>query len=190
MIYRGEGGDYSPYTPKIDELISTVLKQRGYKGSRSRKKAHFGSTSKEQAIEYTANKKEGELKVLLPQKEAVVSWAPGTIDMILSFSSFLRNSTFNEDYWHQGMNCEALMIDIAGDVGVAETYLSLGRQKNKIGRIINNYLSTIEIKEETVQDPHEIEKFMEGHNGEVWITGDCRSYRYQPESEQLNTMKL
>ena len=194
MIYKGEGGSWSPNVPLVEAMISNRLKDRGFAGSRERDKSIFGSIQKKQALGYTKSGSDEELKVVLPQVSSVVSWSPSVVDMVLDLGTYLSKSRWDGPYNYKGKDFRAIMLDIAGDIGVMETYLSLGRQKNKIGLIIDGYLDTIEIKEIVVKENVDLMEVLEGHTGEVWVTGVCilRDYisemKMRPEDE--NQLKI
>lgn len=90
MLYMGVGGDWSPDCPLIDVLISEHLKARGFTGTRDERICLYGSTIKEQALDYARDGEESHLKVLEPQTGCVVSWIPSMKDMLLNFGTHLN----------------------------------------------------------------------------------------------------
>lgn len=64
MIYMGLGGSWTPHCPNIDVMISQRLKARGFVGTRDEKFCLYGSTLKDQALEYARDEDEAHLRVL------------------------------------------------------------------------------------------------------------------------------
>jgi hypothetical protein len=180
MIYMGDGGHWAPHTPLLDALIGERLQARGFSGTRDERKCLFGAMTKKQAIDYARNGDPEFLKVLEPQAGSVVSWVPQQADMILQFGSHLSDLCWRGVYAHNGVKFEALMRDIQGDLDIAETYLRMGRQKKKLGAMVDHYLVDLNIVEHAVQDGDDLVSILDGHTGEVWITGPCLIHKFDP----------
>lgn len=178
MIYMGTGNDYWPKTPRIDALMGERLRARGFEGTRDAAKCLYGTRSMKHALEYARDEHESHLKVLAPQTGSVVSWSPGTRDLLLKFENHLRDMHWGSRFSYKAVKFESLVRDIAGDVTVAETNLSFGRQKKAIGAIIDMFLDTVEILEHKVSDEAGLVAALGDHQGEIWITGPCEVKAY------------
>lgn len=173
MIFKGTGGSFAPDTPRVDALMGKRLQARGFAGTRDKSICLYGSTSKEHALEYARNGDEAHLKALYPQPGSIVSWVDGSRDLLLHFASHLSDMYWGGIYHYKGINFGSLVRDMAGTVDIAETYLSMGRQKRAIGAMIDLFLDDIEVRELLVDDLEALTDILSGHDGEVWITGPC-----------------
>jgi hypothetical protein len=180
MIFRGVGGDVHPNVPEIDKLLSERLLKRGYKGNRNPRESVFGSTLLEQARDYTGGQ-DARLFVVEPRAGALVTWIEGVGDMVLSLESHIRSMYWNRVERYNGRAIYSLIRDIAGDIGTVETYLSLKRQRASIAVIMDSYLDGINIKEVSLKTDTDYKEVLEGHVGEVWVTGPCKIAPYVPE---------
>jgi hypothetical protein len=179
MIYRGEGGSFAPYAPKLDALIGRRMLARGLVGTRDSSRSVFGSTWKEQALAFARDENEDSLFVLEPLRGAVVSFIPGGKDMQMLFSDHLRmKCDYERDFHYRGYSFERLANDVRGDIDLMEEYLHQGRQKRAISAMIDRYLDTVTFEEHMIDDPDEGLEFLSGHEGEVWITGPLRKRPY------------
>lgn len=187
MIYMGVGGSYWPDSPRIDKLIGDRLRARGFKGTRDETVCLYGTRSFEHALEYARNEDIAHLRVLAPQSGAVVSWSPGSRDLLLRFARHLRDVHIYGRFSYKGIGFESLARDIAGDVDIAETYLSYGRQRRKIAAMVDMFLDEVELREHTVTDEDDLFAALGEHEGELWITGPCEVLSYEPSpSESLS----
>jgi hypothetical protein len=180
MIYMGLGGSWSPDCPLIDVMIGQRLQARGFAGTRDEKICLYGSTSKEQALEYARNGDEAHLKVLELQPGCVVSWVPSMRDMLLNFGTHLAELHWHGTTQYRGVKFGALVRDIAGDIDIAETYLRYGRQKRAIGAMIDSFLDLLMIMEHVVDETTDLDELLDGHVGEVWVTGHCLVHDFDP----------
>jgi hypothetical protein len=176
----GVGGSWSPDCPLIDVVISQRLKVRGFLGTRDDKICLYASTEKKQALDYARGGSEAYLKVLEPQIGTVLSWVPNMGDMLLNFESHLRGLHWEGVSQYRGVKFGPLVRDIAGDIDIAETYLRYGRQKRAIGAMIDSFLEPLEVREHVVDADTDIDEIIEGHIGELWITGACFVHDYDP----------
>ncbi|MCS4089323.1 hypothetical protein [Rhizobium sp. BK176] len=184
MIYMGSGGSWSPDCPLIDVMIGQRLQARGFAGTRDERICLYGSTIKEQALEYARNGDEAHLKVLELQQGCVVSWVPSMRDMLLHFGNHLSELHWNGTTQYQGVNFGALVRDIAGDIDIAETYLRFGRQKRAIGAMIDSFLEPLVIMEHVVDDTTDLDAVLGGHVGEVWVTGPCVVHDFEAAAHE------
>jgi hypothetical protein len=180
MIYMGTGGDFAPHTPRIDALMGKRLQARGFLGTRDEAVCLYGSRSMDQALEYARDEKEEHLRILTPRAGSVVSWASGVKDLLLMFELHLRDIHWNRRFSYKGIKFETLARDISGDISVAETYLSYGRQKKAIGAMIDMFLDEVDIIEHKVCDEAGLMDAIGEHRGELWITGPCLVTAYEP----------
>ena len=171
---------WSPDCPLIDVLISQRLQARGYVGTRDEKICLYASTSMEQALDYARDGEEAYLKVLEPAVGCVVSWVPSMGDMLLKFGTHLDHLRWQGITQYRGVKFGALVRDISGDLGIAETYLRYGRQKRALGAMIDSFLDPLEIMEHVVTADTDIEEVIDGHSGELWITDPCLVYLLEP----------
>lgn len=183
MIYMGTGGSYSPNTPRIDALMGQRLQARGFEGTRDETICLYGSLSKDHALEYARDEHESYLKILEPQAGAVVSWSPGSRDLLLKFENQLREMHWRGRFSYKGIRFESLVRDIAGDVDIAETYLSFGRQKKAIAAMLDMFLDDVVVVEHKVTDAAGLSLALGDHQGELWITGPCLVSAYEPVVE-------
>jgi hypothetical protein len=179
MLYRGEGTTHSyPHSPLTDGLLSSALAAAGHLGSRAPGACTWGSTSIEQASEYTRGGTADGLLVLEPLEGAVVSWSPGRTDLLLDFQSYLNELRWDWEgtapSW-MPRGARALVRDIAGDVGIVDTYLHLGRQGKNLAAVAKAFVSTIEVRESRIGAGDDLMDLLDGHVGEVWITGPHRT---------------
>ncbi|NTF17730.1 hypothetical protein G6L37_04905 [Agrobacterium rubi] len=184
MIYMGVGGDYWPDTPRIDAVMGSRLRARGFEGTRDEAICLYGTRSKLHALEYARDEHENHLRTLLPQPGSVVSWSPGSRDLLLRFENHLRDMHWSGRFSYKGLRFETLVRDIAGDLSVAETYLSYGRQKRAIGAMLDMFLDEVEIVEHKVADEKGLFAALGDHEGELWITGPCLVTAYAPASTE------
>lgn len=165
-LYRGDGRDFNPDVPLVDRLLGDALRGLGGEGSRRRGECVFASTNREQAENYA---KDGSLFQVHPEDGAVVTWVEGTGDLVLRFGSWLREASWDcPDNLPRG--AKTFLRDIAGDVNILETYLSLGRQKRLTAALAKAFASDLKVMEARVIEgalPMELAR----HSGEVWITG-------------------
>ena len=183
MIFMGVGGDWYPHAPKIDALLSNRLAIRGFLGTREAGKCLFGSASKDQALQYTRDGSDDDLRVLRPERDAVISWVPNMTDMILEFERHLGNLRYGSGCFYNGVKFATLAKDIAGDIGIAETYLRLNRQRRALAAMADSFLDQYELEERRLGDDDDVTALLDGHIGEVWITGPCRVVKYEPGIE-------
>lgn len=179
MLFRGVGGSWSPHTPYVDELLNERLSRRGYVGSRA-KPSVFGSTSKGHAFEYAREQKDEFLCVLEPQAGAVISWAPRVRDLIITFEKHLNSLRFRRVDVVNGVKVGELLADMAGSCDIADTYLSLGRMRRELGALADLFFDDIPIVEYRISHPGALDELLDGHNGEVWLTGPCIIKSYDP----------
>jgi hypothetical protein len=180
MIYMGTGGDFAPHTPRIDALMGQRLQARGFLGTRDESVCLYGTSSMTQALEYARDEKEEHLRILSPQVGSVVSWASGVKDLLLMFELHLWEIHWGGRFSYNGIRFETLARDIAGDISIAETYLSYGRQKKAIGAMIDMFLDEVEIIEHKVINEADLADAIGDHQGEFWITGPCLVSAYEP----------
>lgn len=185
MIYMGTGGYFAPHTPCIDALMGKRLQARGFLGTRDESVCLYGSRSIAHALEYARDEKEEHLRILEPQPGSVVSWAAGVRDLLLKFEIHLRDIRWERKFSYKGIRFETLGRDIAGDIGVAETYLAQGRQKKPIGAMIDMFLDEVEIIEHRVVDEGGLMEAIGDHQGELWITGPCLVHPYDTCPERM-----
>ncbi len=178
MIFRGVGGDWHPHVPHLDKLMTDRLKLRGFKGSREIGKSHFGSTILDQALSFTTNDDFGKIRVLVPENGSTVGWTEGVVDAVISFQMHLRDLFWNRVERYNGIVFRSLVVDIAGDINTLETYLHLNRQRRAISAIVDKYLDEHTVREVVINSEQSLESILEGHKGEVWITGPCRVEAY------------
>jgi hypothetical protein len=183
MLYMGTGGSFSPHTPLIDAMMGKRLQARGFAGTRDETICLYGSLSKDHALEYARDEQESYLKILEPQAGAVVSWVPGSRDLLLRFSTHLGELRWRGVDRHNGVKFGSLVRDISGDVDIAETYLRLGRQKRAIAAILDHFLDGIEVCEHRVDGTQDLADVLSGHTGEIWITGPCLVSAYESVCE-------
>lgn len=184
MLFRGIGGYWSPHAPDVEALISDRLAVRGHAGVRRVGRCLFGSTSKSHALEYAKDECEDALHVLEPQIGTVISWAPNVRDMIITFEQHLSDLRYRKVEKLDDVRVGALIRDIAGCSSIANTYLAYGRQKRALTAIVDHFLNKIEIKEFEVLRSRPLDQLLDGHNGEVWITGPCFVKPYDPTVHQ------
>lgn len=177
-IFRGHGGNFAPYAPRLDALMGKRMQARGLAGTRDASKSVFGSICKDQALAYAQNEDEEHLLTLEPLPGSVLSYARNVIDLQLSFGEHLRDMHSAGIYSYKGYSFQGLAHDLQGDMDLAEVYLSLGRQKRAISAMIDRYLDTLDVREHQVADANDFSDFLEDHNGEVWITGPCRTSKF------------
>jgi len=171
-IFMGVGADYSPDTNLLDALITKRLQERGFTGSRDMDHCLYGSLSKGQAIRYARNESEEYLRLLIPEEGAVVTYAVGISDLILDFDGFCR-----ELYWSgltAGQAWAEVLQDSMGHVETLETYLGLDAEIPGITAMVDHYLEGIEIRDIVLGQDDSLASFLEGHDGEIWITGPCK----------------
>lgn len=176
-LYRGFGGNWSPHAEFVDALISARMKPRGFSGQRTGKTSIHATPLLEQALDYAKNREASHVQVVSPLPGSVVTWVPDMKDMLLAFETHVRRM-----YWDG--HAYPVLRDAAGDVNVLDTYLSLGRQKKAISRLVDDFLSTIEPQEFVVGDDEDVIARLGSHAGEVWITGPYASEPYaEPDTE-------
>lgn len=87
-------------------------------------------------------------------------------DLVLDMQSMLSDL-----YWSNSVPDCPILQDTHGDADTIDTYLSMGRAKTRITRLVERYLGVTPVEEFTLapgQDPFER---LGTHMGEVWITG-------------------
>jgi hypothetical protein len=84
---------------------------------------------------------------------------------------------------HRGVDFGALVKDSQGDIQIIETYLSMGRLRRQIGAIIDSFLDQVEVVEVVVEADTDFAALLEGHKGEVWLTGPCLVRAYVPDTD-------
>lgn len=189
MLFTGVGGNWSPDCPRIDVLISSRLKRRGFEGTRDETVCLYASTLKSQALDYAKDGDESHLKIVEPQSGSVISWVPGLSDMLLDFGSHLSDMYWGGVHHYRGLKFGALVRDIAGDLDIAETYLSLGRQKRALGAMVDSYLDRVDVREIKIAGCPDIAEVIGEHEGEVWITGPCLVHDYEPSLHDIPTRR-
>lgn len=100
--------------------------------------------------------------------------------MLLKFGSHLTELRWRGVRQYDGVKIETIIRDIGGDLDTAETYLRLGRQKRKLGAIIDSFLETLVIREHVIDEGTDLDALLEGHQGEVWLTGHCLVHEFNP----------
>lgn len=178
-LYRGFGGNWSPHAEFVDALISARMKPRGFSGKRAGKTSIHATPRLEQALDYAKNGQATHVEMVTPLPGSVVTWVPDMTDMLLAFETHVR-----ELYW-DGHACPVLR-DAAGDVNVLDTYLSMGRQKKAISRLVDDFLATVEPQEFVVGDDEDVIARLGPHTGEVWITGPYDSEPYVEADTELS----
>lgn len=168
-LYRGVGGSFHPYAPRLDALI---IAQSSGLAPKAAGKVVFASTSREQALEYARDNDEANLRVASLAEDAVVYWIEGVKDMTLGIERHLNRLRMGGIMRHRGVDFGRVLRDAAGDMHVLEMYLSMGRQKRALSAAVDHYL-----KDKVVRSASALEldrsDVLEEHDGEVWISGGC-----------------
>lgn len=167
ILYHGRGADFWPRSHDVEELLTGALKRAGKSGSRS--DGLFASTRRDQAIEYAANRCSDNLFVARPAPGSIVSWAPDHADLMISFEGWMNDRRWERD----AGSLQALLSDIAGDIGTLEFYVHRKLQRRKIAAIADFFVRGLTIEEFVVDDDDELLDRLGDHSGEVWITGQC-----------------
>lgn len=174
MLYRGTGTDRpAPDTPTLDAYLSRWMRQLGHRGSREPGSCIWASTSLEQALDYAGQREGGFLYEVEPLRGAVIGWAPDCADMILSFEAWLR-SAYDNGLSGMPSGCRSFLMDVAGDVVIFDQYLNLGRQRRLTDWLVSTWLDDMDIKDFEIQELEDVHSSLDGHRGEVWISGPCR----------------
>lgn len=172
LLWHGFGS-YTPHPDYklLDALIGKRLRVRGFRGNRASRKCIFASTVRQQALDYAKDESPEFLRIAVPQAGSVLTWCEGAGDVLLNFCSHYRDRFWRRDFVAKGVSCRSLMLDTQGDAGTLELYLSVGRQKPAISRLIDEYLDERPFREEVVAKGSGLEACLGRHVGEVWITG-------------------
>jgi len=160
-------------------MLDQRLSVRGYLGKRVGLSV-FGSTSKGHAFEYAREEKEEFLRILEPQAGSVISWAPRVRDLILAFEDHINSLRWNGVDAVNGVNVGELLVDMAGSCDIADTYLSMGRMRKELGALADVFFDEISIVEHRINDPGALSELLQGHNGEVWLTGPFVVKKFDP----------
>jgi hypothetical protein len=182
MIFRGLGGDWSPYTPLLDEVIGERLRIAGIAGCRSRQTT-FGTTLLDQATSYARQGSVEHVVVLEPTEGALITWCDGVEDMILSFERHINELRWEGVSFLRGVVVGDFVADVAGQADTVETYLSMGLERNTVAVLVDEFLSQMPVNQFAVSDLTSVEKRLEGHTGELWITGPCLQRHYDAKSD-------
>lgn len=180
MIFRGVGGNWSPHTPLLDEVIGERLRVAGVAGCRLRETT-FGSTSLDQATSYAKLGSSEHVMVMEPKPGAVITWCEGVEDMILSFERHINELRWEGIGYLNGVDVGDFVSDVAGQADTVETYLSMGRERDTVAALVDDYLSQMAINQLSFAKGDDLEKRLFGHTGELWITGPSHHRQYDPE---------
>lgn len=164
MLYRGTGSDHSPHTPYLEIALSRELRKRGFSGVRTN--CAWASTNRLQAEQYVG-RPNGTLLSITPLPGSVIAWAPGVPDLILDLEQWLRNACIERD---ARVRDQRSLIDVQGDISILDRYAELNR-KTFISQVISAYLDDTNVQEIVVDSGSGYRLSLEGHTGEVWITG-------------------
>lgn len=181
MLYRGVGATFSPYVPGVDSALSAGLKRAGMAGNR--KKAVFTAVTLEQALDYSGDS--GECFQVSPKEGAIVSWVEGCADLVLLFQDYIR------DRYHRNTHQQSrLLSDVAGDASILEVYIQRGRCKKTITRTVDQFISQLTPREIVFSDHDHLMKTLNGHDGEVWITGKVDMTPYHIPRNDIPAMTM
>lgn len=176
MFYRGEGATFSPYVPAVDEALGRGLKRLGFKGARRKGESVFAAVEMDQARKYLDEEERGRLYAVEPLPGATVTWVEGTKDLVLDFGAWLRHASSYHAFPRRVVD---FLNDVQGDVHVFDIYVQLKRQRTAVDMVVDAFLSELKIQEVEIIDGAGLS--IEGHDGEVWITGPCRIEEIAPE---------
>lgn len=165
MLYRGKGGNFAPDVPLVDAQLGKGLLRMGFFGDRAPGKAVFATPDPEHAMEYAGDG--GEMLAVEPLPGARVTWAAGVGDLVVNLESWMRRRSGGG----LSRQAELLLADVQGDSSTLETYLALGRQRRAIAEIVDSFVADLDVREVDARPGWE--DSLEGHRGEVWITGPC-----------------
>lgn len=171
MFFRGTGASFSPDVPFVDRALGKGLGRLGFRGGRARGGCVFAAVTEEQALGYAGDGQA--LQSVIPLPGSVVTWAKGTVDLVLEFEVWLADARFDPAL-RLGRGVLSLLRDIGRDSQLLDIYLSHDRQKKNIETIVDAFLSTVEIRETDVTKDTDLLIALDGHRGEVWINGPCR----------------
>lgn len=177
MLYRGIGsGNFWPNVPLLDLELDKGIARRGFSGSRARARGVFTSTLIEQAKEYAET--EADLFEAIPLPGSIVTFIDGSKDLVLEFETWLRwRSCSAEDT----RSMRSFLSDVQSDIGIVEAYLGFNRQTRNVDSLVDEFLKSKQIRECFVAEEINIAAFLNGHEGEVWITGPVALEKhYQP----------
>lgn len=182
-LYHGRGGDYSPFTPLLDRLISRRMKARGLSTTRDEPKALYACTAASQALSYAKGGDPANIYAVTPLRGAVVGYQELAGDMIIDLESFSADLKYagRLDRW-------PVLMDCAGDVMLMEDYLARGRGREALTRLVDHYLAECPVIEFTVEDPEALATFIAKHPGEVWINGPAELSRPREMVEYLDLL--
>ena len=167
MFYRGQGTDFSPDVPFVDQALSQGLARMGFTGSRKKGEGIFAAVRESHARGYAGEAGEGMFSVV-PLPGATVTWVEGSTDLVLEFGAWLRSAAYDVQF---AGRIRPFLRDVQGDVNVFDTYISLKRQAKAVAAVVDAFLSELDVREVAVEDGRELS--IGGHDGEVWITGPC-----------------
>ncbi|MFC5505526.1 hypothetical protein [Bosea massiliensis] len=167
MLYQGTGSNHSPHVPCTELVLSKALSKRGFHGRRY--SCEWATTVLEQAQGYTGGSR-GFLSVISPLPSAYVTWAAGVADMILDFEAWLRQAYVWEDDRIRG---QSTLRDVQGSIDVFEVYASRPSGRFAI-EAAHAYLADRTIHEALIDETVSLSEILDGHQGEVWITGPAR----------------
>ena len=170
-LWKGIGAGFSPDPVLIDDLIGKRLRKGGHKGTRTRGKCTFASTSKNQAEDY-ADGPDTLMKVI-PQSGAIVSWVKGEADLIMAFEDFLRQERWGDADWATPRGRD-IIFDVMGCIATFERYVRIIPRSRVLPAIVDEFVSRLCVREIAYQCSDQISAALNEHNGEVWITGPCQ----------------
>lgn len=170
-IWTGTGADFSPDPVLLDTLIGKRLQARGFKGSRDIKKCLFATTDYEQALHYARDDRPDHVFTVEIMPGATVSWGIGASDFLFRLEDLYRDNFWNGEFTHHGKNCSTLMRDCGSEFSYLDVYLRHRRQKVAITHIVDSLLDRVEVKETVFTCQEALRHALDGHSGEIWVTG-------------------
>lgn len=186
-LWKGLCTGFSPDPRRIDDLIGKRLRKSGLKGTRTRGKCTFASTSRDQAENYADSP--ADLVNVLPSPGSFVAWSPDAGDLVLSFQNFLGRERWRDASWASPAARDIIM-DVMGCVITFEHYLMDRIEPEVTTEIVDYWLQEISVRECIYVSPEQLTRHLDGHMGEVWVTGGCKLVPLSPSTAQDDTTTI
>lgn len=181
-LWKGLCQNFSPDPVFLDNLIGKRLRKAGLKGSRTRGSCTFASTDFDQAKSYSDTP--DQLVTVQPHPGSIITWSPDSGDLVLSFESFLFREKWGDLDWAKPTAYE-IMRDVQGCSSTFEQYVREFPRSRALNQIVDYWLDEISVREITYRNRSQMTDGLDGHAGEVWITGGCTLVPQAPSAEGI-----
>lgn len=163
--------DATNHAPFVERMIAQRMMERaGVKRKKDIEETLTALAESRLAREFS---KDGEIQTITPKPGATIGWIEGDVLLTNAFSRHLGKMRDKGVSAHNGITFTTVARDIGSSIDTADTYLAMGREKRKIGAIIDHFLDAHSVRFFAVTDLNiaDLERAIAENPGQFVISG-------------------